>query len=227
MNRLLLFIFLVTGSYYGYIGFEYTWYRFGLYFFVPGIIILSAIIAFLVNLKQRSQWYWWKWFTGLSSTTFLILIVAHHIEAYKPTVKLYIPETYEGTVTLLPGKVKQSSYNLNQEGIIYWRAEEEVNIKIYHGDHNISDVLNVTGHHYLYYYNNDSTIMDQVNVQCFEVAKDRNYPDNSWNQVYPKCIDKVELERLIKAGIVDESQLCKTRYKKKNASFYPVKGQCF
>lgn len=227
LHKVLIIAWLASGSYYGYIGYLHTWWHFGLYVFLPAVLLFSALISAVINLKDRNVTNWFRWFASISTLVFLALILAHHITEYKPTVKVFIASDFEGTVTLLPGKVYQTSYHATEKGIVYFNTQEEVHLEIYHGDREITNVLNEAGYSQLRYFENDSNWQYQIVVQCFEVTKDRVYPTSPWNQKHAKCIKLKDFEQMVAQNVIDRSKVCVTKLERKDLAFYPIKGQCF
>ena len=203
---------LLTGLAYAYIGYRYTFYSVGVYL-IPVVLVLSAISAFSAVLaKNKWRHLWWPIFNGTGAVLFAALIAAVAIDNYKPTYVIHIPANFEGMVYLFPAKEKSDELFIEENGIGYFMPKQEVDVKVLHGDENISDAMNQYGRGALQFPLADSTQYEAISFTCFEVEKGREYGSSPWNQPHAKCMEEAEFKRLVAAGIIDESRIEKKTY---------------
>lgn len=209
LQRAHLFILIILAAWYSYLGWMETFYRMGI-FLVPIIMLAAGVVSgaiVLSNKKWRKSWF--KIFSWIGAIGFAGLIIAHKIEHYKPTYPIYIPESYEGMVYLLPGKHINEELFIDQNGIGYYAPGKEVEVKVYHGEENSTNALNEYGDRTLIFPNADSTSYESIHITCFEVERGRVYGSSPWNQTHARCMDEQTYLQLVAAGIIDESRVKK------------------
>jgi hypothetical protein len=204
---------LLLALVYSYIGYNYTWYRMGIFlvplvFLVAGFLCLVSI--FIVKAWKRKGWFI---FFIYSSILFVGLITGHVVENYKPTITINIPDHYEGMVHIFTGNTSAKQFWVDNNGIAYCYYEKEAKWKIKHGKKDISGVLNEYGRTTLEFSSPDSMYYYSTSVVCFEVESGREYPTSPWNQKHAKCMDKVMYLHYVEAGIVDDSKVVKKKWK--------------
>jgi hypothetical protein len=203
---------LLTGLVYTFVGYRYTFYSVGVYL-IPVVLVLSAIAAFSTVLaKNKWRHLWWPIFNSTGSILFMALIAAVALDHYKPTYVIHIPENFEGMVYLFPANEKSDELYIDENGIGYFMPKQEVDVKVLHGEVDISNAMNQYGQGSLQFSLVDSTQYESIGFSCFEVEKGREYGSSPWNQPHAKCMDEAEFKRLVAAGIIDESRIEKKVY---------------
>lgn len=207
-TKLLFFLSLIAMCYYGYIAYYYSLYSLGL-FLIPMVFILAGAGSIIVGvmskliLKQRFQL-----FAAISIVLFTALIIEHHLNAYKPTKTIHVPENYNGLVHIFPAKLMDADdFYADENGMLYFYAEREVNIKILHGARDITNANNEYGRFSLNFYSEDSLLLKSLDAYCFRAEEGREYPDSPWNQFHESCLTQSELETLISQGLIDTSMM--------------------
>ena len=205
------FLFALT-TWYGYLGWTETFYRMGI-FLLPLILLTAGVISgAAVLFKKQWRTNWFRIFSWISIAFLAGIIIQHKIDRYKPTYAIYIPEDFQGMVYLLPGKNINDELLIDENGIGYYAPGREVDVKVYHGDHNSTNALNQYGDRTLIFPLADSIHYESIFITCFGVEMGKDYGGSIWNQPHAKCMDEQQYLRYVAAGIIDETLVKKVVY---------------
>lgn len=211
-NTITLLLFVAVVLWYSYLGWTDTFYRMGV-FLVPIALLATGIIAgalVLYQPKWRPKWHFAFAWVGI--IVFAGMVAWHKIDHYKPTYRIYIPETYKGMVTLLPGKYKNESLCVNAFGFGYYAPQRDVNVRVYHGNEEITNALNQYGRGSLLFSLPDSSLYQAIEITCFRVEKGKAYGKSPWNQPHATCIDTSAYLEYVRSGAVIDSLVAKETY---------------
>ena len=218
MNRrllLMLILCLLLTVAYGTIGLFYSSFYNVEIILLPFVFVFAALLTFIIILIKKSfrkQGY--LIFLGLSSLCFVLLIGSHIIDNYKPSLKIYIPENYEGIVHLFPVENENAKIFVDDNGIGYIPRKGNYNLKVFQGTENITDVLNEGGSGNLTLDGPDSLHYTSISSMCFIVEKNAIYPTTFWNQKHARCMNSIKYDSLVNVGIIDGDKIFKQVWQK-------------
>lgn len=189
---------------YAYIGyFHSVFYRMELV--ILGIVLIfSAVLTMFWSFTKKSNYtFHFTIFWGLNALLFSVLITIHIVDTYKPTLVIQIPEQYEGMIHLFPSPVRGDVFESNTHGICYIPNEGEFDFKVLHGTRDISNVLNEYGRTSITIDGTSNFTYKAIEVTCFEVHKNQDYPSSPWNQKHASCMTQNQFDSLASTGVID------------------------